>query len=32
VQFIVSKLKGIKLKGVALEPSVATGKEKDLED
>ncbi|HTO02241.1 MAG TPA: helicase-related protein [Opitutus sp.] len=32
VQFIVSKLKGIKLKGVALEPSVATGKEKELED
>jgi len=26
-EFIVSKLKGIKLKGVALEPSFATGKE-----
>jgi ATP-dependent RNA helicase DeaD len=26
-EFIVSKLKGIKLKGVALEPSMATGKE-----
>jgi ATP-dependent RNA helicase DeaD len=31
-EFIVSKLKGIKLKGVALEPSMATGKEKELAD
>lgn len=31
-EFIVSKLKGIKLKGIALEPSMATGKEKEMAD
>ena len=31
-ELIVSKLKGIKLKGVALEPSYATGKETEMAD